>query len=232
MDDLQSEKEQIEEIRAWWSEYYLVIIAGIAVAVGGMLGFNYYKDAKLAAQVAASELFETLAEHVGNGDLDAAEAVASELVTEFPSTPYAANSRLAMARLYMDQNRDQDAVDMLEELLGMSSGEDLQGVARLRLARVLLYQEKAQEVVDLLSTVDEPGFAELYDEVLGDAHAALGDYASAAEAYGRAMADPASSTVIDRALIQMKLVDLPEVVATVAEDAVTEDAVTEDGVTE
>jgi len=42
---------------------------------------------------------------------------------------------------------------------------------------------------------------------------ALGDHTRAAEAYGRAMADPSSNNVIDRALIQMKLSDLPETVA-------------------
>jgi len=118
-----------------------------------------------------------------------------------------------MARLYMDQNRDQDAADMLKELLEMPGADDLRGVARLRLARVLLYQEKAQEVVDLLQAADDPAFAGLFNEVLGDAYVALGDHTRAAEAYGRALADPSSNNVIDRALIQMKLSDLPETVA-------------------
>jgi len=217
VDDLKSEKEQIEEIRAWWSEYYLVVLAGVVIAVCAILGFNYYKDARLDAQLAASELFEQLAGHVGNGDLDAAEAVASDLVTDYASTPYAAQSRLAMARLYMDKNRDQDAVDMLNEVLVMPGADDLVGVARLRLARVLLYQEKAQEVVDLLQGANDPAFDGLYNDVLGDAYAALGDYTKAVEAYGRAMADPSSNNVIDRAFIQMKLADLPQAVVTTAE---------------
>lgn len=217
MDDLTSEKEQIEQLRAWWSEYYLVVIAGVAIAIGGLLGFNYYKGTRLDAQLVASELFEQLAGHVASGDLDAAESVASDLVTDYPSTPYAAQSRLAMARLYMDQNRDQDAVDVLNEVLAMPGAEDLRGVARLRLARVLLYQEKARDVVDLLQAADDPAFAGLYNEVLGDAYAALGDYTKAAEAYGRAMADPSSNSVIDRSVVQMKLNDLPETVATIAE---------------
>lgn len=217
MDDLKSEKEQIEEIRAWWSEYYLVVLAGVVIAVCAILGFNYYKDARLDAQLAASELFEQLAGHVGNGDLDAAEAVASDLVTDYASTPYAAQSRLAMARLYMDKNRDQDAVDMLNEVLVMPGADDLVGVARLRLARVLLYQEKALEVVDLLQGANDPAFDGLYNDVLGDAYAALGDYTKAVEAYGRAMADPSSNNVIDRAFIQMKLADLPQAVVTTAE---------------
>ncbi|MDH4126790.1 MAG: tetratricopeptide repeat protein, partial [Gammaproteobacteria bacterium] len=57
----------------------------------------------------------------------------------------------------------------------------------------------------------------LYNDVLGDAYAALGDYTKAVEAYGRAMADPSSNNVIDRAFIQMKLADLPQAVVTTAE---------------
>ena len=64
MDDLQSEKEQLEEIRAWWKEYGRYVIAGVLIAVGLMVGFNQYKSSKLAAQLAASELYETLTEHV------------------------------------------------------------------------------------------------------------------------------------------------------------------------
>jgi predicted negative regulator of RcsB-dependent stress response len=206
-----------------------VVIAGIVIAVGGMLGFNYYKHSKLEAQLAGSELFESLAQQVGDGNLDAAEAVASDIVTSYPTTAYAAQSRLAMARLYMDKNRDQDAVDMLKELLAMRGNDELKSVARLRLARVLLYQDKPQEVVDLLAEVDDAAFAGLNAEVLGDAYAALGDTANAAAAYRRALADPSPNSVVDRALVQMKLVDLPEAMATAAAE-VTPD--TEDGESE
>lgn len=213
MDDLQSEKEQIDEIRAWWSEYGAVVVAGVVIGVGGLFGFNYYNDSKLAGQVAASELFEQLAGHVGSGDVDNAESVADELISDYAATPYAGQSRLAMARLYMDQNRDQDAADVLTELLAMSGGEELKNVGRLRLAHVLLYQEKAQEVVDLFDGVDVSAFAGLYDEVLGDAYVMLADYVNAGDAYRRALADPSPNPVVDRALVQMKLADLPETVA-------------------
>ena len=117
-----------------------------------------------------------------------------------------------MARLYMDKNRDQDAADALAELLAMRGNDALKNVARLRLAHVLLYQDKPQEVADLLEGVEVVAFAALYDELLGDAYVALGRTAEAGDAYRRAMADPAPNPTIDRALVQMKLVDLPEIV--------------------
>ena len=66
MDDLQSEKEQIEEMRAWWAEYGRYVIAGVVIAVGGLFGYNQYESSKLNAEVEASMLFETLAEHVND----------------------------------------------------------------------------------------------------------------------------------------------------------------------
>lgn len=220
MDDLQSEKEQLEEIRAWWKEYGAMVIIGVVVAVGGMFGWNAYNDSKLATQVEASALFEALAEHVTAGRLDAAESVADDLVSDYANTTYAAQSRLAMARLYMDQNRDQDAADTLNELLTMKGNDELKNIARLRLAHVLLYQDKAQEVLDLLADVDVGAFNSLYDEQRGDAYTALGQYEKAGEAYRRALADPAPNPVVDRALVQMKLVDLPVTVA--VEDGASE----------
>ena len=114
MDDLQSEKEQIEEMKAWWAEYGRYVIAGVVIAVGLIIGFNTYKSNKLEAQIEASELFETLVVHVAGGDLDDAQGIAAQLASNYANTAYAAQSKLAMARLYMDKNRDQDAADVLQ----------------------------------------------------------------------------------------------------------------------
>ncbi len=207
MDDLQSEKEQIEEIRAWWSEYGRYIIAGVVIAVGLLVGFNQYKSNKLEAEIAASDLFETLTGHVAEGEVDSAEGVADELASNYANTAYAAQSKLAMARLYMDRNRDQDAADVLRELVEMRGNSALRHVGRLRLARILLYQDQPQEVIDLLDGQKNQAFAGLYAEVRGDAYAALGQIEAASEAYRLALAD--TSQTVNRGLVQMKLTDLP-----------------------
>jgi predicted negative regulator of RcsB-dependent stress response len=210
VDDLQSEKEQIEEMRAWWSEYGKYVIAGVVIAVGLLFGYNQHQSNKLTAEMEASVLYETLAGHVGDGNLDNAETVADELASNYANTAYAAQSKLAMARLYMDKNRDQDAADVLSELIEMRGNKALRYVGRLRLARVLLYQDKAQEVIDLLADQDDnPAFAGLYAEIRGDAYAALGQIAEAGDAYRVALAD--TSQTVSRGLVQMKLMDLPEV---------------------
>lgn len=221
MDDLLSEKEQIDQIRAWWSEYGLYVIGGVVIAVGLLIGFNQYQGSKFEAQVEASELFETLANHVAEGDLDDAESVAADLANNYANTAYAAQSKLAMARLYMDQNRDQDAADVLTELLAFRGNEELKHIGRLRLGRILLYQDKAQDVIGLLAANELEAFAALSHELTGDAHAALGNVEAAGDAYQKALADPSAAPTINRGLVQMKLADLPdaEAVATATEAA-------------
>ena len=212
MDDLLSEKEQIEQMRNWWSVYGGYVILGIAAGALLLYGINYYKNSKLDSQLEASSLYQQLTDYVVDGDLDDAEIVAGRLHTEFADTPYAAQAKLAIARLYMDKNRDQDAADVLQELLAGGSDE-LKQVARLRLAKILLYQNKAQEVVDLLEGQEDVAFAAAYGEVLGDAYVALDRIADAQAAYQQVLMDPQAQGSVDQRLVQWKALDLPEITA-------------------
>jgi predicted negative regulator of RcsB-dependent stress response len=224
VDDLQSEKEQIEEMRQWWKDNGAYVIGGIVIGASLLFGWNYHKSSQLAEQEAASELFETLAVGVGAGDLDDAALVADQLSLDHADSAYTAQSKLAMASLYMEKNRDQDAADVLGQLLAMSGNEELKGVARLRLAKIMLYQDRPQDVIDMLGDQDGSAFSAAYADVIGDAHAAMGDYAAAEQAYQLVLADAGQGSV-DRAVVQMKLLDLPD--ATEVQTAIPpEDAAT------
>jgi len=211
VDDLLSEKEQIDQFRSWWSEYGAYVIGGIVIGAGMLIGINYYQSAKLEAQLAASTAYEALIAQVVDGDLDEAEATANEIAMEFPDTTYVGQAGLAMARLYMDKNRDQDAADALQTVIDGNANDEFKQVARLRLARIYLYQDKAQEVVDLLAGNDVEAFASAYGEILGDAYTALGRIAEAQDAYQKILMNPASQSTVDQQLVQWKALDLPDV---------------------
>ena len=209
MEDL-SEKEQIEAMRSWWKENGRYVMSGIVLGVAILVGWNQWQAWQQASRLEASALYETLAVEVDDGDLPASEAVAADLYDNYASTTYAALANLTMAKLYMEKGRDQDAADALNALLSARANTELKMVGRLRLAKVYLYQDKQQEVTELLSGFENTSFAARYDELLGDAYAALGQIAKAADAYGRAMLDDVNAPTVDRALVQMKLVDLPD----------------------
>jgi predicted negative regulator of RcsB-dependent stress response len=210
VDDLLSEKEQIEQIRSWWSEYGGYVIGGLGLGIAVLAGYNYYQNSKLEAQLEGSAMYESLTQHVVSGSLEEAEIVASELGMKYADTSYAAQAKLAMARLYMDKNRDQDAIDMLNELLANTADEATKHVARARLARLLAYQGKPQEVIDLLEDQDSEAFAAIYNELLGDAYYAVGRIEDAQAAYQRVMLDPLATATVDQQLVQWKALDLPE----------------------
>ena len=211
MDDLLSEKEQIEQIRSWWSEYGGYVIAGLGLGIALLGGWNYYQNSKLEAQLEGSAMFEELAVHVSAGNLDEAEAVVADIQAGYAETTYAAQSQLALARLYMDKNRDQDAADALRSVVDGSADTALKHVARTRLARILLYQGDAQGVLDLLEGHDSESFAATWNELRGDAHHELGQIAEASAAYQAALLDPMAQVTIDQQLVQWKDLDLPEI---------------------
>lgn len=209
MDELKTEEEQIEAFRAWWKEYGAYVIGGVVLGALVLFGINFQSSARLAAQQEASTLYDQLTDEVVDGDLEAAEAIASQLSAEYSNTAYVAQSKLAMARLYMDENRDEDAANTLRELIAFDGVDELQQVARLRLAKVLLYQDKADEALAVVDESSSDAFAARFAEVRGDAHTQLDDFEAARAAYQDALAQPNAAQTIDQGYVRLKLLDLP-----------------------
>jgi predicted negative regulator of RcsB-dependent stress response len=205
-----SEKEQLEEMRAWWSENGRFVMGGVVLGVAIIFGWNQWRASIEATQLEASNLFEQVMTAVGNGDADAAELAADYLFENYQQTVYPDQTRLAMARLYMDKGRDQDAVEVLRGLIVEGEETEIQLLGRLRLAKVLLFQNKPDEVVELLKDRGESGFTARYSEVLGDAYVAQGNYAEAQTAYLLALGEQPALQTIDNNLVQLKLNDLPD----------------------
>ena len=199
----QAEQEQIEEIRAWWDEYGNYIIAGVVIGALLLFGWNYYKTSKANAEIAASVLYDELADHVAEGRVEEAERVSGDLDASYPESAYASQSKLAMARLYMDNNRDADAAAVLRELVDGNQSPGFEAVARLRLAKILQYQEKYDEVLALLDLEDTAGFTARYAEARGDALVALGRFDDARGEYLVALAD--NGQTIDATFLQLKM---------------------------
>jgi predicted negative regulator of RcsB-dependent stress response len=229
VDDLLSEKEQIENMRTWWSEYGNYVIAGVAIGALLLFGINRYQTSKLEAQYAASALYDELTNVVVDGDVEAAEAIVVQMMTDHAETTYAAQSRLAMARLYMDENRDQDAATVLAELVASNVGQEFKQVGRLRLAKIYLYQDKPGDVVDMLEGRDNGAFAARNAEILGDAYIALGRTSDAREAYQRALGEAGSGATVNQQFVQLKLLDLPQASFAAPVDVEVDELETADG---
>ncbi|HNP37265.1 MAG TPA: tetratricopeptide repeat protein [Woeseiaceae bacterium] len=233
MDDLLSEKEQIEKLRGWWSSYGAYVVAGIVLGALALFGINYFQSSNTEAELEASALYDELSDDVVDGDLDAAEVVTDQLRSNHADSAYTAQAMLALARLYMDQNRDQDAADQLRALLASPAIPEFKDVARLRLAKLLLYQNKADEVLTLLEGVPDDGaFAARFAEAKADAYVALDRPDEARSAYERALSEPSQQATINQAFVQLKLLDLPLQETAASDDHVAAGALQEDAGTD
>jgi len=213
-----SEKEQLDMMRTWWSENGRYVIGGVVLGVTILFSWNQWNSSIAEAQLEASTMYEAVMSGVGDDDAEAASAAAEELFATHPDTTYAAQGRLAMARMYMDKGRDQDAADVLQGLVDMEGDSEIGLVGRLRLAKVLLYQDKADDVVALLEGHRDNAFSARYNELLGDAYVALGSFAEAETAYTEALSDPQGSRTLDTSLVQLKINDLPDADSVAASD--------------
>ena len=73
-----------------------------------------------------------------------------------------------------------------------------------------MYQKKYQEVIDMLTENNGHAFETKYSELLGDAYYGLQEYDAAEAAYLEALRTTNQPQVVDAALIQMKINDLPD----------------------
>jgi len=205
----ETEEEQLDEIRAWWSANGNSVIGVVVIGAIMYFGLNEWRDSTAESEIAASILYEEVMTAAARDNLEKASASADLLFNDYNETAYAGQARLAMARLYMDSARDQDAADTLRSLIESNPDKELAQVGRLRLAKVLLYQGKAEEVINLLESSTEHAFMALFYEVMGDAYVEMGSYAKAQEAYIIALSDNRLVPTVDTNLIQLKLNDLP-----------------------
>ena len=219
MDELLSEKEQIEAIRGWWGENGRYIVSGVVIGVGLLLGWNYWTSQKAESALQASQDYESLVNEVAGGNTETARTIAADLYENYASTVYARQARLVMAKLFMDKGRDEDAANELKALLQAGGDSEAAMVGRVRLARILLYQDKPQEAADLLQGYSDTAFAARYSETLGDAYVALGRSDDARDAYTLALADNPNAPTVNRTLVQMKINDLLRAQASAAAES-------------
>lgn len=206
MDEYLSEKEQLEHIRQWWSDYGWYLIGGVAIGLLSIFGYLRYQDSVAASSEAAAALYRELEAAVEDDDLSEAQRVLEALQTQHDGSPYTDNGALMLARMVLVSDTEL-AIEALRRVLETSRDREIAMIARLRLARVLAWREQYDEALQLL-TIDQPGpFAARMSDIRGDILLASGDADGARAAYTAALIMPGSDA-IDRNYLQMKLSSL------------------------
>ena len=201
-----TDDEQLEAVKRAFTEYAPWILGGVVLGVGGWFGIQYYRSHQNALAMQAAEQFTQMTAALQMNDPQKSLRIADGLIKNFPSSPYADQAQLTMARIDVDSGKPADAVAPLTQVMNNSKDAELKQVARLRLARILIDQGKPDDAIKTLTEGTPGSFAGRYHEVHGDALYAKKDIPGAVAEYNMALGT--SDGGADAALLQLKLADL------------------------
>ncbi len=208
MDELLSDKEQVEFVKSWLRENGPWLAAGVLIGVGGLWGWNAYQAYKERVAVAASTRYDQLLDAFERKDRTRGTTLADELRRDYASSPYADQADLAVARAMVDANDLPKAGERLTRVMSGSKDPQLRLLARQRLARVQLAQGNPDIALSTLSAAADPGaFAARYAETRGDILFAKGDKVGALREYQAARASKVVG-VVEPSTLDLKIGDL------------------------
>ncbi|MBL4764003.1 MAG: tetratricopeptide repeat protein [Colwellia sp.] len=204
MEIYQTEEQQVEAIKSYWQENGNMIIAGIVLGFVGFIGFNYYKDNKLADELAVSDSYQTLIENSVKDSKGFSEN-AAKFINENSTTSYASLTALALAK---DAANTQDwlaAQTQLTAAIASAPTDGIKGIASLRLARVQVELAQYEQALATLAKPLPASFTAAVEEIKGDTYLLQGKKELARNAYQVAIA---ADGLAGSPALQMKLDDL------------------------
>lgn len=207
VDAYSHEKEQIDEIKAWWKENWLFIVGGIGIAIASVWGWRAWEAHELRVAEMASSQYEEMGIQLAAGNTERADAILVELKQEFGGTVYAALAALKQAEMAVAAKDHATAASELRWVMESGIDRELQLLARVRLARVLLVDGDVDGALTISRVSKSGRFQSVLDEVRGDAYFLQGDKDAARTAYESALAN-LSDGAGDARLIQRKLDNL------------------------
>lgn len=205
----ESEQEQIDALKAWWSENAVSVIAGVVIGVGGLVAWQGWQGYNNGRQEAASSQYMQIMEHVNESHFDAVPGIADGIVTEYDETHYASLAQLAAARANVEAGDKEAAQVRLQWVVDNGSTASFENIARLRLATLLLSQGNAEQAKSTLDARFPESFGARLNELLGDIAIAENDTTTARIAYDKALKSQPAST--NQQVLQMKRDDLGNV---------------------
>ena len=207
-----TEEEQIALIKEWWQRNGKPLLAGGALALVIVFGWQAWQKHQVTQAQTASAIYQQLMEAalVPSEQVDAQKVaqLLPQLTAVNNDNAYAQYGRLLAVKVAVDNNQLDDAALALQEILDKPANDTLEELARQRLARVLLAQEQAEKALPILEGKALPAFQATRDELRGDTLVILKRPAEAKAAYLQAKqalaADAAAGSLL------MKLDDLSE----------------------
>ena len=200
MSDYKTDDEKVEELKAWWKENGTSVIAGVALSIVALFGWDYWKSWKANNAAEASALYAQTSKTAQADPLKALPDI-QKLQNDYDNTPYAVLASLQTAQQYAEKGEYEPAVKALQWVTEHSKEESFTQLANIRLARVLLAMKKSDEALQLANKSYPKAYDALVAELKGDIYTAQNKPKEAREAYDQAISSTEGGST---ELIQMK----------------------------
>jgi predicted negative regulator of RcsB-dependent stress response len=215
------EQEQLDQLKHFWKQYGNLITWALTLVLGLFAGWNVYQRWQTNQASQASALFDEVERTVKANDLSKVDRVWADMKDKFPSTVYAEQAGLAVAKAYFEAAKIDEAKAALNWVADKSGDDSYRTIAKLRLAGVLIETKAYDDALKLLEGSFAESFAPLVADRKGDILALQGKKPEARAQYEKAYTGFDETTQYRR-LVEVKLNAMgvnprPEVVAKSAE---------------
>ena len=195
-----SEEEQVDKLKKWWDSNGKQIIAGAVLGLAGIFGWNSYVDYQDSQALNARALYLSYASDSANvGAYD-------KLIKDHPSSSYADQATLLMAKYLFEAENYSLALDALKPLMSRENSV-IASTAALRSASLYLELGQHQEALAVLNMDNANEFSGLFYNLAGDVYLDLGNNEEARNSYALAIENITDNSSLSQ-LIQIKLDDL------------------------
>lgn len=162
------EQEQLDQIKHFWAQWGTLISSVLVVVCGTMIAYNGYQywQSKQAGKAAA--LFAVFEEADVAGNMSRANQSFADLKVNYPSTVWAAQASLIIARKHMSDKNVQAAEDALSWAALNAADDGVKAVAGLRLASLYMDKGDFDKAIELLNKTVPADFQGLYSDRKGD----------------------------------------------------------------
>lgn len=218
MDEFQTDDERAESAKRWVRDNGLFLVAGVVLGLAVLYGWQFWEENRATRSAQAALIWQQLQGATQGERLNEVEELLTILETDYAATPYLDQSRLAIARMHMDRNAPEEALEALKLIISQGSDASLRRVAVLRAAQIYLYIEQYDEALAVLGPGDETAFVAQYHDIRGDVYFARGEYEAARDEYAAAL-DQDDFATVDRSFVQMKYDDVTGTIARMANES-------------
>lgn len=199
-----TEEEQVEDLKRWLKGYGPSVIIGIVLALIISYGWRYWNSYKTHQAEQASTYYTAMITADEAKQTATVSKNANQLITEFPSSPYAQFASMLLAKQSVVKKQYAEAITQLQWVDTHSKDENLKTIAQIRIARIQIQMNQATKALATLSKLQNTAFQGLVAMTQGDAYLALKQTDKAKQAYTNALAQVPNAE-INAPLLKMKL---------------------------